>query len=155
MYSNSLPIETPRAIRLTVMEYCLANSTIALAINRSIYFPRKSFDFDCYFTTTLNKFLAVFWFVWFWQFTCIFKQITNSWTGQSIFSLIVEIEEKWWFVEYLVTIRNSKKRWMLCWDEDKRLLFLMEFDRGKAIALLDKGQAIIPIWLESIHKRLK
>jgi hypothetical protein len=30
----------------------------------------------------------------------------------------------------------------------------MEFDREKAIALLDKGQAVIPIWLEIIHHRL-
>lgn len=51
--------------------------------------------------------------------------------------------------------RQSKKRWMLCWDKKKRSLVLEEFDREKAIALLDKGQAIIPIWLEIIHDRLK
>jgi hypothetical protein len=49
---------------------------------------------------------------------------------------------------------NSQKRWMLCWDETKRSLFLEEFDREKAIALIDKGQAVIPIWLEIIHHRL-
>jgi hypothetical protein len=58
--------------------------------------------------------------------------------------------------------RNSQKRWMLCWDEKKRSaklcrsgsLVLEEFDREKAITLLDKGQAVIPIWLEIIHHRL-
>lgn len=51
--------------------------------------------------------------------------------------------------------RNSQKRWMLCWDETKRSLILEEFDRAKAIALLDNGQAVIPIWLETVHNRLK
>jgi DNA-binding transcriptional MerR regulator len=58
---------------------------------------------------------------------------------------------------------RSKKRWMLCWDEKKRSgkasatasLVLIEFDREKAIALLDKGQAVIPIWLDNIHDQLK
>jgi DNA-binding transcriptional MerR regulator len=58
--------------------------------------------------------------------------------------------------------RNSQKRWMLCWDEAKResstllrgSLVFEEFDKEKAIALLDKGQAVIPIWLEIIHHRL-
>ena len=51
--------------------------------------------------------------------------------------------------------RGSKKRWMFCWDKKKRSLVLEKFDREKAIALLDKGQAIIPIWLEIIHNRLR
>ncbi|MGL6340018.1 MAG: MerR family transcriptional regulator [Waterburya sp.] len=50
---------------------------------------------------------------------------------------------------------KSKSRWMFCWDEKKRSLVLEEFDREKAIALLDKGQAVIPIWLEIIHHKLK
>ena len=50
--------------------------------------------------------------------------------------------------------RQSKKRWMLCWDEKKRSLVLEEFNREKAIALLDKGQAVIPIWLETIHQKI-
>ncbi len=57
---------------------------------------------------------------------------------------------------------KSKKRWMFCWDEKKResstplrgSLVLEELDREKAIALLDKGQAVIPIWLETIHQRI-
>ena len=51
--------------------------------------------------------------------------------------------------------RESKKGWMFCWDKKKRSLVLEKFDREKAIALLDKGQAIIPIWLEIIHNRLR
>jgi DNA-binding transcriptional MerR regulator len=51
--------------------------------------------------------------------------------------------------------RRSKRRWMFCWDEKKRSLILEEFDREKAIALLDNGQAVIPIWLETVHNRLK
>lgn len=50
--------------------------------------------------------------------------------------------------------RESKKRWMYCWDELTRSLILQEFDRDNAIALLDKGQAVIPIWLEKIHQIL-
>ena len=47
--------------------------------------------------------------------------------------------------------RRSKKRWMFCWDKKKRSLVLEKFDREKAIAYLDDGQAIIPIWLDKIH----
>lgn len=49
---------------------------------------------------------------------------------------------------------NSKKRWIFFGDKKKRSLVLKEFDRKEAIALLDKGQAIIPIWLEKIHQKL-
>ena len=51
--------------------------------------------------------------------------------------------------------RRSKKRWMFCWDGKKRSLVLEKFDREKAIALLDKGQAVIPIWLETIFNKLE
>ena len=51
--------------------------------------------------------------------------------------------------------RETKKRWMLCWDEKKRSLVLEEFDRARALALLDKGQAVIPIWLDIIHDLLQ
>ncbi len=70
---------------------------------------------------------------------------------------------------------ETKKRWMLCWDNksgcdpasptgvyprmgtrerapSKRSLVLEEFDREKAIALMDKGQAVIPIWLDIIRE---
>lgn len=50
---------------------------------------------------------------------------------------------------------KSKSRWMFCWDEKKRSLVLEEFDREKAIALLNRGQVVIPIWLETIHQKLQ
>ncbi len=58
-------------------------------------------------------------------------------------------------VDVLYADPRSKKRWMLCWDEKKRSLVLEEFDSKKAIALLDKGQAVIPIWLEMIFNKLE
>lgn len=58
-------------------------------------------------------------------------------------------------MDVLYADRQSQKRWMLCWNEKKRSLVLEEFDRERAIALLDKGQVVIPIWLEIIHNRLK
>ncbi|MDJ0574405.1 MAG: hypothetical protein QNJ65_04480 [Xenococcaceae cyanobacterium MO_234.B1] len=30
-----------------------------------------------------------------------------------------------------------------------------KLDREKAIAFLDKGQAVIPIWLDTIHQKLQ
>lgn len=50
---------------------------------------------------------------------------------------------------------ETKKRWMLWWDQKTRSLVLDEFDREKAIASLDKGQAVITIWLNTIHQKLK
>ena len=49
---------------------------------------------------------------------------------------------------------KSSENWMLCWNAKKRSLVLEEFDREKAIALLDKGQAVIPIYLNEIHNLL-
>ena len=49
---------------------------------------------------------------------------------------------------------ETKRRWMLRWDIDMRKLVLETFNKEKAIALLDKGQAIIPIYLAKIHQRL-
>jgi DNA-binding transcriptional MerR regulator len=46
-------------------------------------------------------------------------------------------------------------RLMLWWDEKTRSLELVEFEREKAIASLDKGQAVIPIWLDKIHLQLQ
>jgi hypothetical protein len=44
---------------------------------------------------------------------------------------------------------------MLWWDEKTQSLELVEFDRELAIASMDRGQAVIPIWLDTIHHRLK
>ena len=49
---------------------------------------------------------------------------------------------------------KTKKSWMLRWDIDYRKLVLEKYEREKAIALLDKGQAVIPIWLDTIHHAL-
>ncbi|MCP6762093.1 MAG: MerR family transcriptional regulator [Fischerella sp. CENA71] len=51
---------------------------------------------------------------------------------------------------------NSGKgrRFMLLWDGEKRTLLLMEFDREKAIASLDEGKPVIPVWLDEIYQRL-
>ncbi|MGK7897118.1 MAG: MerR family transcriptional regulator, partial [Xenococcus sp. (in: cyanobacteria)] len=49
---------------------------------------------------------------------------------------------------------ETKKRWMLCWENKQRSLVLEEFTRDKAISFLDKGQFLIPIWLEKIHQQL-
>ncbi|KAB8319511.1 MerR family transcriptional regulator [Tolypothrix campylonemoides VB511288] len=46
------------------------------------------------------------------------------------------------------------KRFMLLWDGKKRTLLLMEFDREKAIASLDEGKPVIPVWLDVIYQQL-
>ncbi|MEC4990312.1 MAG: MerR family transcriptional regulator [Oscillatoria sp. PMC 1068.18] len=50
--------------------------------------------------------------------------------------------------------RQIKRRFMLKWEEKVGKLELVEFDREGAIASLDSGQPIIPIWLDGIHKKL-
>ena len=50
---------------------------------------------------------------------------------------------------------ETKNQWMLWWEQKKKTLELLEFEREKAIASLDKGQAVIPIWLDEIHHQLK
>ncbi len=51
---------------------------------------------------------------------------------------------------------NSGKgrRFMLLWDGKKRTLLLMEYDREKAIASLDEGKPVIPVWLDVIYQQL-
>lgn len=48
----------------------------------------------------------------------------------------------------------AQKRFMLVWDRDKKDLGLEEFDREDAIASLEKGQPVIPLWLDEIHHQL-
>ena len=102
--------------------------------------------------------------------------IEGSGTGRSIYysrSDLVELA----IVEYLLSVglsfataswalkilikadtdyanRETKRRWMLRWDLDLRKLVLEKFDKEKAIFLLDKGQAVIPVWLDIIHNQL-
>lgn len=47
-----------------------------------------------------------------------------------------------------------QKRFMLVWDRKEKDLRLEEFEREEAIAFLDRGQPVIPVWLERIHQQL-
>jgi hypothetical protein len=43
---------------------------------------------------------------------------------------------------------------MLVWDRNKKDFRLEEFEREDAIASLDNGQPVIPVWLDEIHQQL-
>ena len=45
-------------------------------------------------------------------------------------------------------------RWMLLFEGDKRSLSLVAYDREQAIASLDEGKPVIPVWLDVIYQRL-
>ncbi|MEM7580427.1 MAG: MerR family transcriptional regulator [Cyanobacteria bacterium P01_A01_bin.80] len=45
-------------------------------------------------------------------------------------------------------------RWMLRWDIQKEKLCFEKFDREKAIATLDEGKLLIPVWLDVIYQQL-
>ena len=47
-----------------------------------------------------------------------------------------------------------QKQFMLVWDRKEKDLRLEEFEREDAIASLDKGQPVIPVWLDEIHQQL-
>ena len=47
-----------------------------------------------------------------------------------------------------------QKRFMLVWNRENKDLGLEEFEREDAIAFLDKGQPVIPVWLDEIHQQL-
>ncbi|MEH1902096.1 MAG: MerR family transcriptional regulator [Nostoc sp.] len=46
------------------------------------------------------------------------------------------------------------KRFMLLSQAQERSLELVEYDRKKAIASLDAGKPIIPVWLDEIYQKL-
>lgn len=48
----------------------------------------------------------------------------------------------------------SERRFMLWWDSKKRSLELVDFDMEKAIASLNAGEPVIPVWLDKIHQRV-
>ncbi|MEB3310908.1 MAG: MerR family transcriptional regulator [Snowella sp.] len=50
---------------------------------------------------------------------------------------------------------DIKARLMLILDTDSGILDLVKFDREQAIAFLDNGQPIIPLWLDLIHQKLQ
>ncbi|PAX60370.1 MerR family transcriptional regulator [Brunnivagina elsteri] len=59
--------------------------------------------------------------------------------------------------EGLVLSSNEKtpQRFMLWWDRKMGKLELVEFDLKKAIALLEQGKAVVPVWLDAIDHHLK
>lgn len=54
----------------------------------------------------------------------------------------------------LASDEKAPRRFMLYWDGIKGRLTFMEFELKKAIALLEKGKAIIPVWLDEIYQGL-
>jgi DNA-binding transcriptional MerR regulator len=53
-----------------------------------------------------------------------------------------------------VVSEQVPRRFMLAWDEKLDNLELSEFDREKAIAILEKGKPVIPVYLDDIYQKL-
>lgn len=51
-------------------------------------------------------------------------------------------------------ISGQGKRFMLLLSAQDDSLSLVEFDRKRAIASLDQGKPVIPVWLDEIYQRL-
>ena len=49
---------------------------------------------------------------------------------------------------------NSQRRLMLVFDPSEGILRLRDFERENAIAFLDRGLPIIPVWLDEIYQKL-
>lgn len=49
---------------------------------------------------------------------------------------------------------SSQERFMLWWDSKERSLQLVDFDMDKAIASLNAGEPVIPVWLDQIHQQV-
>jgi hypothetical protein len=54
----------------------------------------------------------------------------------------------------LTSVSKGRERFMLGWDRLKGKLELVEFDLEKAIALLEQGKPMIPVWLDEIYQQL-
>jgi DNA-binding transcriptional MerR regulator len=52
-------------------------------------------------------------------------------------------------------ISGKGKRFMLLLSAQDDSLSLVEFDRERAIASLDEGKAVIPVWLDVIYEKLQ
>lgn len=50
---------------------------------------------------------------------------------------------------------GTGKRFMLLSQAQERSLSLAEFDRERALASLDEGKPVIPVWLDVIHQQLR
>ena len=49
---------------------------------------------------------------------------------------------------------QSQRRLMLVFDQSEGILQLRDFERKKAIAFLDQGLPVIPLWLDKIFQGL-
>ena len=108
----------------------------------------------------------------------IVPTITSTGTGRSVYYSRSEVMELTLMVYCLevglnfeiaaATIKHLKdkeliipvvseevpRRFMLAWDEKLDKLELSEFDLEKAIAILEKGKPVIPIYLDDIYQKL-
>ncbi|WP_041933363.1 MerR family transcriptional regulator [Gloeothece verrucosa] len=59
--------------------------------------------------------------------------------------------------EFEPDFANQKifKRLMLVFDESVGILKLKDFEKKVAIAFLDQGLPVIPVWLDVIHQKLR
>ncbi|MEO0685459.1 MAG: MerR family transcriptional regulator [Cyanobacteria bacterium J06649_11] len=108
----------------------------------------------------------------------IVPTITSTGTGRSVYYSRSEVMELALMVYCLgvglnfeiaaATVNNLKdkelilplvseevpRRFMLAWDEKLDKLELSEFDLEKAIAILEKGKPVIPVYLDDIYQKL-
>ena len=108
----------------------------------------------------------------------IVPTITSTGTGRSVYYSRSEVMELTLMVYCLgvglnfeiaaATVNNLKdkelilpvvskevpRRFMLAWDEKLDKLELSEFDLEKAIAILEKGKPVIPVYLDDIYQKL-
>lgn len=49
---------------------------------------------------------------------------------------------------------EAPQRFMLWWDGKKGKLGLVEFDLQNAIASLDEGKPVVPVWLDEIYQQV-
>ena len=108
----------------------------------------------------------------------IVPTITSTGTGRSVYYSRSEVMELALMVYCLgvglnfeiaaATVNNLKdkelilplvseevpQRFMLGWDEKLDKLELSEFDLEKAIAILEKGKPVIPVYLDDIYQKL-
>lgn len=85
--------------------------------------------------------------------------IVGEGTERILSSTFLELELT---TEQIATKNQTRKLWTTAlecrscgistlyiqWDQGKRSLFLVEFDRTKAITSQEQGQLVIPVWLD-------
>lgn len=72
----------------------------------------------------------------------------NFETAQQILKQLKDFEPEW-------TKPKNAKRVMLVWDSSEKLLRLEKFDRDNAIVSLERGNPVIPLWLDLIYQHLE